>query len=134
MEQVVPLLFIPLHGICREILKNMAKKLPPKFQVWVDARKRFHLSHAHVQMAREIGLNPKKLGSLADHDQEPWKTPLPGFIEELYFNRFGKERPDEVLPIENMLRGRQDKMKPREVPGEGEIEGSEPDEDSECPF
>ena len=47
----------------------MAKKknLSPKYQVWIDARKRFHLSHAHIQMAREIGLNPKKLGKLANH-------------------------------------------------------------------
>jgi hypothetical protein len=34
-----------------------------------DARRRFHLSH--VQMARELGMNPKKLGKLDNHDQEP---------------------------------------------------------------
>jgi hypothetical protein len=62
------------------------KKLSPKYQVWVDARKRFHLSHMHVQMAREIGLNPKKLGKMANHDQEPWKEPLPNYIETLYYN------------------------------------------------
>src|SRR6478752_8808867 len=112
----------------------MAKKLPPKFQVWVDARKKFHLSHAHVQMARELGLNPKKLGGLANHDQEKWKTPLPGFIEELYRKRFGKDRPDEVLSIEDMLRRKQNKAKAREVQGEGEIPGADPDEDLECPF
>jgi hypothetical protein len=31
------------------------KKLPQNLQDWVEARKRFHLSHAHVQMARELG-------------------------------------------------------------------------------
>ena len=31
----------------------------------------------------ELGLNPKKFGGLANHRQEPWKTPLPGFIEEI---------------------------------------------------
>jgi len=78
------------------------KKLPPKLQAWVEARKRFHLSHAHIQMARELGLNPKKLGGLANHDQEPWKAPLPQFIEELYFERFQKDRPDTVRPIEQI--------------------------------
>jgi hypothetical protein len=58
-------------------------KIPEKYQRWIDARKRYHLSHAHIQMARELGLNPKKFGSLANTKQEPWKLPLPEFIEEL---------------------------------------------------
>ena len=46
----------------------MAKKsVPGHLQVWMDARNRFHLSHAQVQMARELGLNPKKLGKIANH-------------------------------------------------------------------
>jgi hypothetical protein len=56
-------------------------KLDPKLQAWVEARRRHHLSHAHVQMARELGMNPKKLGKLDNHRQEPWKSPLPRFIE-----------------------------------------------------
>ena len=44
--------------------------IPADLQFWIDARKRFHLSHAQVQMARELGLNPKKLGSfVADHSK-----------------------------------------------------------------
>ena len=57
-------------------------------RVWVEARKRHRLSHAHVQMARELGMNPKKLGRIDNHKQEPWKLPLPEFIQELYFKRF----------------------------------------------
>ena len=75
-------------------------KIPANLQVWVDARKRFHLSHAHIQMARELGMNPKKLGGLANHRQEPWKAPLPEFIEDLYERRFGRRRPERVLSIE----------------------------------
>lgn len=52
-------------------------KLDPQLQEWVAARNRHHLSHAHVQMARELGMNPKSLGSLDNHRQEPWKAPLP---------------------------------------------------------
>ena len=81
-------------------------KLDPKLQAWIDARKRHHLSHAHVQMARELGMNPARLGSLDNHRQEPWKAPLPEFIEHLYEKRFGRTRPEEVLSIEERA-GRQ---------------------------
>jgi len=89
----------------------MPKKRKPsqKLQTWIDARKRHRLSHAHVQMARELGMNPKKLGKKDNHDQEPWKMPLRQFIEHLYFQRFGKERPDIVLSIEEKFRKDEEK-------------------------
>ena len=80
------------------------KKIPEKYQRWIDARKRYHLSHVHIQMARELGMNPKKFGSLANTKQEPWKLPLPDFIEELYFKHFKKIQPDNVRSIEQMVR------------------------------
>lgn len=83
----------------------MAGKKPnQKLQAWIDARKRHHLSHAQVQMARELGMNPAKLGKLDNHKQEPWKLPLPQFVEELYFKRFGKTAPDRVMSIEERAR------------------------------
>jgi hypothetical protein len=84
--------------------KKTSKALPPKHQALVQARRRHRLSHAHVQMARELGMNPKKLGSIDNHDQEPWKEPLPQFIEHLYQKRFGRERPEIVVPIEQHAR------------------------------
>ena len=60
-------------------------------------------------MARELGLNPKKLGTLDDHGQEPWKAPLPEFIERLYGERFGKRRPDVVVSIEARARMDEDR-------------------------
>jgi len=39
---------------------------------WIDVRKIYHLSHAHIQMARELGMNPKKFGKKANHKQEPF--------------------------------------------------------------
>ena len=62
--------------------------IPQKLRPWIEARKKFKLSHAQIQMARELGLNPNKFGSLANHDQQPWKLPLPLYIEELYFKHF----------------------------------------------
>jgi hypothetical protein len=42
----------------------MAKKqsrIPANLQPWIDARRKFRLSHEHVQMARELGLNPSRI-------------------------------------------------------------------------
>ncbi|MEM9462293.1 MAG: hypothetical protein AAGF11_49525 [Myxococcota bacterium] len=91
----------------------MAKKrgLNPKRQAWVDARKRHRLTHAQVQMARELGMNPKTLGKLDNHTQEPWKLPLPLYIEHLYEKRFGRERPEQVQSVEE--RARQQELRRR---------------------
>ena len=89
------------------------KKIPVKDQIWIDARKRFRLSDVHIQMARELGLNPKKFGKLANHKQEPWKLPLPIFIEELYFKRFKKDRPEVVKSIERIIKERNRKREDR---------------------
>lgn len=101
----------------------MSKKqaIPEKYQAWIDARRKFHLSHAHIQMARELGLNPRKFGKLGNYRQEPWKTPLPVFIEDLYFKRFGKRRPDEVKSIEEIIeskRGKKNIESPGHTPSE----------------
>jgi hypothetical protein len=55
-------------------------------------------------MARDLGMNPKHLGKKANHKQERWKVPLPQFIEYLYRKRFGKERPNPVLSIEQIAK------------------------------
>ena len=55
-------------------------------------------------MARELGLNPGKLGKISNRRQEPWKAPLPQFIEHLYLKRFGREQPRVVTPAEKWER------------------------------
>ena len=55
-------------------------------------------------MARELGLNSKKFGGLANTKQDPWKLPLPEYIEELYFEHFGKSQPENVRSIEQIVR------------------------------
>lgn len=67
-------------------------RIPQDLQPWIIARKRHHLSHAQVQMARELGINPRKLGKLDNHKQQSWKLPLPKFIEHLYAKRFNLAR------------------------------------------
>ena len=80
----------------------MTKKgfIPNKLKPWIEARKKYHLSNAQIQMAHEMGLNPKKFGGMANHKQESWKLPLPEYIEHLYQKRFGKLLPKDTKPLE----------------------------------
>ena len=102
------------------------KKIPDKLKNWVDARKRFRLSHEQIQMARELGMNPKKFGKLANHKQESWKAPLPDFIESLYYKRFRKEHPDQVRSIERIVKDRNIKKKEKKLPKKLERDDSIP--------
>ena len=88
--------------------------IPDRLRPWIDARQRWNLSHAHVQMARELGLNPKTFGKLANHRQEPWKLPLPEFIADLYIKRFGKA-PDVVRTVEEIAAADKAKRKARKL-------------------
>lgn len=74
-----------------------------KLDKWLTAQKRHRLSDKHTQMARELDLNPDKLGKIDNHEQEPWKAPLPQFIENLYFKRFKIEEPLIVKSIKQLI-------------------------------
>jgi len=74
-----------------------------KLEKWQVAQKRHRLSDKQVQMARELGLNPDKLGKIDNHKQETWKSPLPQFIEEIYFKRFKKTEPAAVKLIKGVI-------------------------------
>jgi hypothetical protein len=70
---------------------------------WIVAQKKHHLSDKHVQMARELGLNPDKLGKIDNHKQEPWKAPLKEFIEDIYFKQFKKSEPENIRSLKQIL-------------------------------
>ena len=91
------------------------ERIPEHLKPWIEARRRFRLSHMHIQMARELGMNPKKLGKLANHHQEPSKAPLPIFIEDIYFKRFGKYKPDEVRTIKEVVAAQLAKKQARKL-------------------
>jgi hypothetical protein len=80
-------------------------RIPPDLELWMAVRRQHKLSDAQVQMARELGMNPRKLGKLDNHKREPGKVPLPQYIEELYLRRFGKVAPEEFVSIEEWARG-----------------------------
>ncbi len=86
---------------------DVVKQSRARLDAWAEAQKRFRLSDLHIQMARELGLNPKKFGGLANHRQEPWKLPLPEFIAECYRKRFHRERPVKVVPLAEVAKRQQ---------------------------
>lgn len=62
-----------------------------KQRIWQAVKKRHRLSEEVVKMAQKLGMNPKKIGGLDNHRQEPWKLSLSEFIKELYEKRFGSK-------------------------------------------
>lgn len=53
-------------------------------------------------MARELGLNPRRLGGYAGNDKDPDRLSPGDFIEALYFKQFRKAHPDVVQTIEQL--------------------------------
>jgi|SRR5271165_189058 len=90
-------------------------RIPTKLVPWFEARRRFKLSHAHTQMARELGMNPRKLGSLANGRQEPWKLPLAEFIVECYRKSFGRSEPEHVRTLEEVVRAEERRRKEKQA-------------------
>jgi hypothetical protein len=88
-------------------------RIPPKLQPWFDARRRLGLSHAIVQMARELGMNPSKLGKLVPSAQQQWKVSLPEFVAHCYEKRFGRRLPETVRSLEQMIVDEQQKKEVR---------------------
>lgn len=83
-------------------MNPVAKKqsIPSKLQIWLEARRRYHLTDRQIQMAQELGFNPKKFGGYANSGQESWKRPLGEFIEHLYLKRFKRSEPERLLSLE----------------------------------
>jgi hypothetical protein len=53
-----------------------------RFKPWIDARQRFHLAHAQVQMAFELGLNPKKIWQGCESPGRDVETAAAGFYRQ----------------------------------------------------
>jgi hypothetical protein len=72
---------------------------------WRNARKMCRLNDRQVEMARALGMNPKKLPGLRPSPQQRWKLPVGEFIEELYRKRFGGD-PLDRRPRDEQVRER----------------------------
>jgi len=58
----------------------------------------------------KLGINPDKIGGLNNHKQEPWKAPLPNFIEKIYFKQFKRESPLTIKPLAESMSNRKEKI------------------------
>jgi hypothetical protein len=66
-------------------------------EAWRNAQKVCRLNRRQVEMARALGMNPKKLPGLRPSPQQRWKLPVGAFIEECYGKRFGGHPVDREL-------------------------------------
>jgi hypothetical protein len=57
-------------------------------EAWKSVKKICRLSARQVEMARELGMNPKKLPKLRPSPHQRWKLPVGQFIEQLHRERF----------------------------------------------
>jgi hypothetical protein len=60
---------------------------------WARAKKHCRLSDEDVRLAKELGLNPRKLAKHNPSPNQQWKLPVKLWIRELYANRQRKRRP-----------------------------------------
>lgn len=68
----------------------MAKtRRPHDEEAWRNAKKVCRLNARQLEMARALGMNPKKLSGLRPSPQQRWKLPVGEFIEARYWKRFG---------------------------------------------
>ena len=75
-------------------------KLSIKEREWVQLRQRYNLTHAQVQMARELDIVPRSLAKLTDMS-------VPTYVQRLYFEEFGRQSPKVVLSIEERAKQEQ---------------------------
>jgi len=73
----------------------MANKRRAHDEAWTNAKKICRLTARQVEMARTLGMNPKKLPGLRPSPHQGWKLPVGEFIEECYRKRFGGDTRDQ---------------------------------------
>ncbi|MHB1253950.1 MAG: hypothetical protein ACYCZ1_07250 [Candidatus Humimicrobiaceae bacterium] len=66
----------------------MAGKNKNKMDIkWKEAKKKCRLNAETVQMAKELGLNPKSLIKNIPNKNQSWKKPVYLWIHEMYWER-----------------------------------------------
>lgn len=58
-------------------------------ELWCEVKVKCNLNHEELQMAKKLGLNPKKLiANGKSLRSEKWKAPVGEWIREIYSKRF----------------------------------------------
>ena len=69
----------------------MSQKKKPSADPWVEVKTKCRLNESEIQMAKQLGLNPRKLiANQASRKDEPWKEPLSDWVRDVYEKRFKK--------------------------------------------
>jgi len=55
--------------------------------LWAEAKRRCQLNMEDIQMAKEMGLNPRSLIKNIPSPSEQWKAPVKQWIREMYEKR-----------------------------------------------
>ena len=76
-------------------MKSSKKRQAHAQEAWTNATKICRLTARQVEMARALGMNPRKLPRLRPSPQQRWKLPVGEFIEESYRKRFGRGPRDQ---------------------------------------
>ena len=63
-----------------------------KDKLWVDVKNRCRLSSEALNMAKEMGLNPKSLIKNIPAPSQRWKAPVEVWIRDMYESRQEKSR------------------------------------------
>lgn len=69
------------------------KKGKGKDDEWARAKKLCRLNARQIEMAKQLGMNPRKLPNLIPSPGQRWKAPVGEFIEGLHAKRFGAPPP-----------------------------------------
>jgi hypothetical protein len=59
---------------------------------WKEAKKRCRLNEEEIQMAKELGIEPRSLIKNIPSPHQRWKLPVKHWIRELHFKKFGRRR------------------------------------------
>lgn len=65
--------------------------------IWVEAKKRCRLNAATIQMAKEMGLNPKSLIKNIPNKNQQWKAPVHVWVQDMYEDKFGENKLKETI-------------------------------------
>jgi hypothetical protein len=83
--------------------RTTMKETADQLQTWMKAKRRCRLTDAHVQMARELRMNPQRLTESMSNMRELTQAPVAQRIESLYLKRFKRPQPDSIPPLRQLL-------------------------------
>lgn len=67
--------------------KNKTQPKTKKYRLWIEAISKCRLNSEDIRMAKEMGLNPLSLIKNIPSKSQPWKSPVKGWIHEMYEKR-----------------------------------------------